>query len=314
MNAVFDRDDFVGASTTLRSACERALAASACVSPVYIWGAAGVGKETFANAIAKREVVKLRCDRISAQRWNALTSEENGEDVLDALAPNGERVYFTEIETLPKSTQRRLASRVRDWSSRVIFSSTRSYRECRDEGIWEPEFESLLTAFPICLPALSDRRDDLPALARLFLRQEANKLGEWKRELSDRELDAIMKLETPNNLDDLRTIAAKLASGDREPFTLNKPQVEERDEPERAPRKPLSKATIENGLDAIELTPENFPSLEEAAIRHIEAALKLTNGVVEGKTGAAELLKINPYTLRSRMRKMKVDWTKFREE
>ena len=57
-----------------------------------------------------------------------------------------------------------------------------------------------------------------------------------------------------------------------------------------------------------------FQTLDENARAHIEAALRLAKGVVEGKNGAAALLAINPYTLRARMRKLGVDWSKFRQE
>jgi DNA-binding NtrC family response regulator len=57
-----------------------------------------------------------------------------------------------------------------------------------------------------------------------------------------------------------------------------------------------------------------FLSLDEAMKQHIEAALDRTHGQIEGKRGAAALLKINPHTLRARMRKLKIDWSRYRQE
>jgi DNA-binding NtrC family response regulator len=59
---------------------------------------------------------------------------------------------------------------------------------------------------------------------------------------------------------------------------------------------------------------EPFPSLDVAMARHIEAALARTGGRIEGRTGAARLLDINPHTLRARMRKLGIDWNSFRAE
>ena len=59
-------------------------------------------------------------------------------------------------------------------------------------------------------------------------------------------------------------------------------------------------------------TRDNFPPLDDAMRAHIEAALMLSYGVIEGENSAAALLKINPFTLRSRMAKLGINWRKFR--
>ncbi|MBR2006156.1 MAG: hypothetical protein IJ991_18510 [Thermoguttaceae bacterium] len=62
------------------------------------------------------------------------------------------------------------------------------------------------------------------------------------------------------------------------------------------------------------MTKENVPTLDAAAKAHVVAALRLTGGIVEGPSGAAALLAINPHTLRARMRKLGLDWAKIRDE
>ena len=57
-----------------------------------------------------------------------------------------------------------------------------------------------------------------------------------------------------------------------------------------------------------------FLTLDQAMARHIQDALEKTNGRIEGKGGAADLLDINPHTLRSRMKKLGVDWNRFRAQ
>jgi transcriptional regulator with GAF, ATPase, and Fis domain len=58
--------------------------------------------------------------------------------------------------------------------------------------------------------------------------------------------------------------------------------------------------------------PAGIEPLDDIIRRHIEAALRETHGRVEGKFGAAKLLRINPHTLRARMRKLKIEWGAFR--
>ena len=58
--------------------------------------------------------------------------------------------------------------------------------------------------------------------------------------------------------------------------------------------------------------PTQFLALDTATARHIEAALSQTNGRIEGPYGAAQLLGINPHTLRARMRKLRIDWRRYR--
>lgn len=62
----------------------------------------------------------------------------------------------------------------------------------------------------------------------------------------------------------------------------------------------------------VERTTEPFATLEEATRRHIEAALVRTRGRIEGPSGAAALLGLNPHTLRGKMRKLHLDWARFR--
>jgi transcriptional regulator with GAF, ATPase, and Fis domain len=60
------------------------------------------------------------------------------------------------------------------------------------------------------------------------------------------------------------------------------------------------------------LIGDDFPTLDQAMREHIERALERTRGRVEGARGAARLLAINPHTLRARMRKLRIDWDRFR--
>jgi hydrogenase-4 transcriptional activator len=79
-----------------------------------------------------------------------------------------------------------------------------------------------------------------------------------------------------------------------------------------APQRLATREKEENGGDVSRAKTAEPATLDAAMIKHIEAALARTHGRVEGPFGAAALLKINPHTLRARMRKLKIDWKRFR--
>ena len=299
--------DLIGFTTTLRTAYDRAALASESRIPVFLLGEPGVGKETFARAIAGGAFVKLRCDLLAPRRWTDLLS--GAFDGFPFELSDSAALYLEGIETVPKSVQRRFAAAARSASfkPRVLLSSTIPYLELRDREVFAPEFDALLTAFPIFLPPLRDRGADVAELAAVFLRDACRRLGVWPRELVERELDQIRKTEFPDNLDGLRRLMEQTALSGSLPRDARGPDPER--EPAPAPPTARQTAPIPD-----EESDGRFLSLDESISRHIESALRLTNGVVEGKNGAASLLQINPYTLRSRMRKMKIDWTKFRDD
>ncbi len=302
--------DFIGFTTTLRTAYDRAALASESRIPVFLLGEPGVGKETFARAIAGGAFVKLRCDLLAPRRWTDLLS--GAFDGFPFELSDSAALYLEGIETVPKSVQRRFAAAARSASfkPRVLLSSAIPYPELRERGVFTPEFDALLTAFPIFLPPLRERGADVAALAAVFLRDACRRLGVWPRELAERELDQIRKTEFPDNLDGLRRLMEQTAlSG-----SLSREAPERAPEREPAPAPPSAPTARQAAPIPDEENDGRFLSLDESISRHIERALRLTNGVVEGKNGAASLLQINPYTLRSRMRKMKIDWTKFRDD
>ncbi|MBN2294711.1 MAG: sigma-54-dependent Fis family transcriptional regulator, partial [Pirellulales bacterium] len=76
----------------------------------------------------------------------------------------------------------------------------------------------------------------------------------------------------------------------------------------------LAESHPQNSSHNISRTPaEELISLDTAMARHIQAALTHTRGRIEGPTGAARILEINPHTLRARMRKLGIDWKNYRE-
>ncbi len=329
------------------SALERAEIAAASELPVFISGERGVGKETLARLIAatsersQAPFVKIRCDRLSPRQIASLLtvrSDDALNSALYAVSANeanastvalddawaeavGDGVlYWAEVDALPARAQRRLATLLAENAApfRSLLGSSRPFVDAARDGAFVPELEAILTAFPIFLPPLSARRAEIATLLPHFLRDAANRLGVLPLVPNERDLEIAAKINFRQNIRDLRRyseIATLQGDFPRIPpaaaSLANAETVEKRQNGQKTQILPPNRRdeTAETPL-----TKENFPTLDAAAKAHVVAALRLTGGIVEGPSGAAALLAINPHTLRARMRKLGLDWAKIRDE
>ena len=317
------------------SALERAELAAASELPVFISGERSVGKATLARLIAAASersgapFVSLRCDRLSPRQTASLLtvrSEDASNSALYATSANdaastvaldgawteavGDGVlYWAEVDALPARAQRRLATLLAENSApfRSILGSSRPFVDAVRDGAFVPELEAILTAFPIFLPSLAARRDEIATLLPHFLRDAARRLGVLPLVPNERDLEIAAKIHFRQNLRDLRRYAELATLQGEFPRTLD----ESRKDGQKA-QTLTPKPRVKDEEPA--LTKENFPTLDAAAKAHVVAALRLTGGIVEGPSGAAALLAINPHTLRARMRKLGLDWAKIRDE
>ncbi len=329
------------------SALERAEIAAASELPVFISGERGVGKETFARLIAatsersRAPFVKIRCDRLSPRQTASLLtvrSEDAANSALYATSANNANstialndvwaeavgdgvLYWAEVDALPARAQRRLATLLAENAApfRSILGSSRSFVDAARDGAFVPELKAILMAFPIFLPSLAARRDELARFLPHFLRDAARRLGLLPLNPSEREIDAVSNINFRQNLKDLKRYCEIATLQGDFPRTLavletplaNLAPVERRQVEQNAQ---TLTAKRRDETDETPLTKENFPTLDAAAKAHVVAALRLTGGIVEGPSGAAALLAINPHTLRARMRKLGLDWAKIRDE
>ncbi|MBR5244136.1 MAG: sigma 54-interacting transcriptional regulator [Thermoguttaceae bacterium] len=330
------------------SALERAEIAAASELPVFISGERGLGKATLARLIAaasersEAPFVAVRCDRLSPRQAASLLtvrSEDASNSALYATSANdanaatvalddvwaeavgGGVLYWAEVDALPARAQRRLATLLAENAApfRSILGSSRSFAEAVRDGAFVPELKAILTAFPILLPSLAARRDEIATLLPHFLRDAARRLGVLPLVPNERDLEIAAKIHFRQNLRDLRRYAELATLQGDFPRTLGAADAssanvaldEKRQTGENAQTLTPKRRAEE---DEPALTKENFPTLDAAAKAHVVAALRLTGGIVEGPSGAAALLAINPHTLRARMRKLGLDWAKIRDE
>jgi transcriptional regulator with GAF, ATPase, and Fis domain len=190
---------------------------------------------------------------------------------------------------------------------RVIAATHRDLPAMVQEGRFREDLWYRLSVFPVVLPPLRERLEDLPELVRHLVHRAAVHYVLPEVPVTEADLVQLRSYPWPGNIRELAAVvdrAAILGNGKRLDFeaALGPQGYSRAGAP--APR---------GGPQPVaEPGAERLPSLDEAMRRHIARALQVARGRIEGAHGAAALLGINPHTLRSRMRKLGLDWTRFR--
>jgi hydrogenase-4 transcriptional activator len=155
--------------------------------------------------------------------------------------------------------------------------------------------------FPIVIPPLRDRPSDIRAFAEYFAERAANRFGLRPVPVSDDDVRRLAEYQWPGNVREMAAVmdrAVLIGQG----RTLNVASA-------------LGQGALTPGTSpprSADAAPTYIAPLDDIIRQHIESALKTTSGRIEGPHGAARLLRINPHTLRARMRKLKIDWRGFR--
>jgi len=167
----------------------------------------------------------------------------------------------------------------------VLAATNRSLPDMVDEGTFREDLYYRLNVFPVQVPALRERNEDIPTLVRFFLKKLAERLGRHIETVPGNVVSTLQEYNWPGNVRELENVVERamiLSSGD----TLQLPSGVI---PVRRPKK-----------------NSTLRSLAEVETEHIRAVLNHTNGVIAGPRGAAGILNMNPNTLRSRMEKLGV--------
>jgi transcriptional regulator with GAF, ATPase, and Fis domain len=192
---------------------------------------------------------------------------------------------------------------------RVVAATHRDLAAMVREGTFREDLWYRIAVFPILLPPLRDRLEDIPALANHFAQRAAIRFGLAPVAPSDADIELLKNYDWPGNIRELGAVidrAAILGDGHSLEFAaalgvstpVGRRHAASQLEPSAAP---------------LGARRQKIPTLNDAMRAHIEAALSATRGRIEGHRGAARLLAINPHTLRARMRKLKINWSAFRE-
>jgi transcriptional regulator with GAF, ATPase, and Fis domain len=204
------------------------------------------------------------------------------------------------------------------------------------EGTFREDLWYRISVFPIRIPPLRERVEDIRHLAHYFALRAAQKFHLPEVIITREDIEILERHSWPGNVREFGAVIDRaVLLGDGTRLALHDSLLELHGENvliKIAQDRHLSSNHALSQNDALLVTEEqeknndkteeqteNEPeenievlTLDEVVRQHIESVLTLTHGTVEGESGAASLLKINPHTLRARMRKLGIDWSKFR--
>ena len=197
--------------------------------------------------------------------------------------------------------------RTRHVDVRIVAATHRDLATMVADGRFRQDLWYRLAVFPVHLPPLRERLSDIPALAAYFTLRAVKRLGLPTLTPTVEDIGLLVDYSWPGNVRELAAVierAAILGDGKRLEIAraLGSPV-------RLSPPNPSRLLPRREEAVAIEST---FPTLDQAMARHIEHALSRAKGRIEGPDGAAAHLAINPHTLRSRMRKLGIDWRSYR--
>ncbi|HXG52172.1 MAG TPA: sigma 54-interacting transcriptional regulator [candidate division Zixibacteria bacterium] len=319
LKSLIGADEIIGRSEALLRVLGDVKEVATTDATVLILGETGTGKELIARAIhaasrrRDRPLIKVNCAAIPAalieseffgHEQGAFTGATKRRDGRFALAHGG-TIFLDEVGELPLDLQSKLlrvlqegefepvgSSQTRKVDVRVIAATNRELDKLVREGKFREDLFYRLNVFPIKVPALRERREDISVLANAFARKFARRMGRRLEPISE---DCFRRLEAypwPGNVRELQNIIERAVITSRD-GRLNL----DRALPESATA-PATAATESAGGQRVRTARE----LEELERQNIIAALETADWKISGPNGAAQLLGLKPTTLSSRMK------------
>jgi PAS domain S-box-containing protein len=314
--------EIIGNSQPLKRVLRQAEQVAPLNTTVLILGETGTGKELLARAIhllsprQKHPLVKVNCAALPAplieselfgHQKGAFTGADTHRLGRFALA-NGGTIFLDEVGELPLDLQTKLlrvleegefelvgSSRTVTVDVRVIAATNRNLSEAVAGGTFRSDLYYRLNTFPIIMPPLRERRDDIPPLVTHLVNQLSTKLGKNIETIPQSAMRVLQDYDWPGNVRELRNVierAVIVTQG-------SKLQLTDTLDPSAFSDEPLIAHT--DWQDDADIEGE---TLEQSEYRLIIRTLKKVHWRVEGPGGAAELLDVHASTLRSRMRKL----------
>jgi len=278
-------------------------------APVLLMGETGTGKGLIAKAIHEsserrdKPLVQVNCASLPAQ---LIESELFGHEKGSYTTAYKKRIgrfeladeatlFLDEIGDLPMELQAKLLRALQDHEFerigssatikvdvRVIAATNRNLTKAIEEGRFREDLWYRLSVFPITIPPLRERKEDIPDLVTHFVGVYNRKLGKQIERTPHEIMERLMRYEWPGNVRELENIIHRaIIVSQRKELLLDVPEE-----------------TWTPPLDQV--------SLEDVQRKHIINMLELSHWKIEGTGGAAERLGIHPSTLRSRMKKLRI--------
>ncbi|MBW1902077.1 MAG: sigma 54-interacting transcriptional regulator [Deltaproteobacteria bacterium] len=300
----------VGKSDAIKKILSQAEMVARQDTTALLLGETGTGKELLAHAIhntslrENRAMVTVNCVAIpSTLIESELFGREKGAFTgamakqigrfeiadcstifLDEIAELSPEIQVKLLRVLQDGTFERLGSpKTIAVDVRVIAATNRNLARAVQEGKFREDLYYRLNVFPITVPTLRERAEDIEALVWFFVGELGEKMGRFIKKISPKSMEVLKNYHWPGNVRELRNVVERS-------LILN------------------NGTTLELHLPtSLESEPPENLELENVERQHIINILKQTNWRVKGKGGAAEILCLNPSTLRFRMKKLGIE-------
>lgn len=313
----------IGADGGLAKVMERVAKVAPSAASVLILGETGSGKEVIARAIHEQSpraggpFIRVNCGALPP---DLLDSELFGHVKGSFTGAIGSRkgwferadqgtLFLDEIGELPLAGQVRLLRVLQDGLLRPVGSEEETTVDVRvvaathrdlpvmvQEGQFREDLWYRLAVFPIIIPPLHERPEDMRELAEYFIQRSAERLGVRTPRLTEEDLGQLKRYRWPGNVRELSAVLERAV-------ILGQGQMLELAPALGTGTTLVARAESSAALVEPDHAGEAFATLDAVVVAHITRALEHTGGRVSGAEGAARLLGLNSNTLRSKMRK-----------
>jgi formate hydrogenlyase transcriptional activator len=314
-HALFEigQSGIIGTSQAIRNVLEQISVVAPTDSTVLIQGETGTGKELFARAIhdlSRRRaapLVTLNCAAIPAglleselfghergaftgaltQRIGRFEMANGGTLFLDEIGDMALDLQVKLLRVLQEQAFERLGSaRTSRVNVRVVAATNRDLTQMVDEKEFRADLFYRLSVFPVSLPPLRDRVDDIPVLTRHFIAKYAERMNKSVEHIPSETMEAMLSYDWPGNVRQLQNFVEHGVIVAKEGCF-------------QPPTNQLRSRRIQ--------LPRSSRTLEDATREHILETLAETKGVVGGRHGAAARLGVPRTTLLSKMRRLGIE-------
>ena len=315
-------EEIVGSSPALRAVLSRVSKVGPTDSTVLLTGETGTGKELIARAVHKRSArsarafVSVNCAAIPpALIGPELFGHEKGA-FTGALQrrlgrfelAEGGTIFLDEVGELPMETQVALlrvlqerefervgGNQVIRADVRVIAATNRDLEAAIAAGAFRKDLFYRLNVFPIKIPPLRERKEDIPVLVEYFIDRYARKAGKRMRTIQEKSMELLRSYSWPGNIRELQNVVERsVIVCESDNFSVDESWL---------------------SLETLGARPSSQPLAKKSAVQEaeiIEAALAKTGGRVSGASGAASLLGMPASTLESKIRSLKINKFRFK--
>jgi len=304
---IIEQGEVLGSSAKMREVMTQIVQVARTGSTVLLQGETGTGKGLIAQTIHRlsdrgnRPMVKVNCaalpgalveSELFGREKGAFTGALSKQRGRFELA-HGSTLFLDEITEMSLETQAKLLRVLQDGEFerlgspqtikvdvRVVAATNRNLEEEIEHGRFRRDLYYRLSIFPITVPPLRERPEDIPQLVWEFVSEFGERMGKKIRRITSRDMEILQTYAWPGNVRELRNVIEhSLIVSSGETLQLQR-------------------------LASSHLTIERGRSLEDVERQYILSVLKSTRNRIKGPRGAAEVLQMKPSTLYSRMRKL----------